>query len=72
LCATRCVPGGVVREDEMGNGGANMAVGDLEGLGVRVDIDAWAMRWAEGLGEGASDKVGGIGLEVKKWLCLIG
>jgi len=56
----------------MGNGGANMAVGDLEGLGVRVDIDAWAMRWAEGLGEGASDKVGGIGLEVKKWLCLIG
>lgn len=54
----------------MGDGGADMAVGDLEGLGVRVDVDAWTMRLVEGLWEGTGDEVGGISLEVEKWLCL--
>lgn len=60
-----------VREDEVGDGGADMAVGDLEGLGVRVDVDTWAVRWVEGLGEGAGDEVSGIGVEVEEWLCLV-
>jgi len=61
----------VVREDEVGDGGANMAVGDLEGLGMRVDVDAWAMRWFEGFREGAGDEVGGVGVEVEEWLRLV-
>ncbi len=61
----------VVREDEVRDGGANMAVGDLEGFGVRVDIDARAMRWFEGLWESAGDEVGGVGVEVEKWLRLV-
>ncbi len=61
----------VVREDEVGDGGANMAVGDLEGLGMRVDVDAWAMRWFEGLREGAGDEVGGVGVEGEEWLRVV-
>lgn len=61
-----------VRKDEGRDGGADMAVGDFEGLGMRVDIDAWAVGWFEGLGEGAGYEVGGVGFEVEEWLCLIG
>lgn len=63
------IVGFTIREDELRNSGPDTVVGDCQGFGVRVDVDARAIGWLNASGESAGDEIGGVRVEVEERLC---